>query len=295
MEIKPKQKFAKITVGFRVGKLTVEEATHQHKNGYIVWKCRCDCGNEILVDTRCLQRGTKRDCGCSTKVKSTQKDLTGMRFGRLVCIEPTEQRGNGGGVIWRCKCDCGNECLAVSTQLTKGYKKSCGCLGHPALKDFVGKRFGMLTVIAYAGKRAGMHRWKCRCDCGNQTIVGQTLLQTGKTKSCGCLQATIIYENLKLCEGTSVTALETRKGKLLSSNTSGYTGVYQNKRNGKWVAQITFKGKTYYLGAYDKIEDAVKARKCGEEMHDDFLEWYYREHGDKGIKNQEFNQRDNTC
>jgi len=41
-----------------------------------------------------------------------------------------------------------------------------------------------------------------------ETVVGQTLLQTGKTKSCGCLQATVIYDNLKLCEGTSVTLLE---------------------------------------------------------------------------------------
>lgn len=33
--------------------------------------------------------------------------------------------------------------------------------------------------------------------------------------------------------------------------------------------------QTFYLGTYDIIEDAVKARKCGEEMHEDILEWYY--------------------
>lgn len=43
----------------------------------------------------------------------------------------------------------------------------------------------------------------------------------------------------------------------------------------KWQAQITFRGKTYFLGAYEMIEDAVAARKRGEEMHDQFLEWYY--------------------
>ena len=143
------------------------------------------------------------------------------------------------------------------------------------MKEFVGKRFHQLTVIEYAGKKAGMHRWKCRCDCGRETIVGQTLLQTGKTKSCGCLQSSIITENLKLGEGTSVAILEASKRKLLPSNQSGFTGVYQNKKTGKWTAQITFKKKTYYLGSYDKMEDAVKARKRGEEMHDDFLEWYH--------------------
>lgn len=113
-----KQNKLKIEPGCRVGKITVEEATPQRRSGYTVWRCRCDCGGEILLDTRYLQRGTVKDCGCTAKVKPGQKDLTGMRFGRLVCIEPTEERGAGGGIIWRCRCDCGNECLAVSTQLT---------------------------------------------------------------------------------------------------------------------------------------------------------------------------------
>ena len=33
--------------------------------------------------------------------------------------------------------------------------------------------------------------------------------------------------------------------------------------------------QTFYFRTYDIIEDAVKARKCGEEMHEDILEWYY--------------------
>lgn len=144
-----KQNKLKIEPGCRVGKITVEEATPQRRSGYTVWRCRCDCGGEILLDTRYLQRGTVKDCGCTAKVKPGQKDLTGMRFGRLVCIEPTEERGAGGGIIWRCRCDCGNECLAVSTQLTHGFKKSCGCWGHPPLKEFVGMRFGKLTVTGY--------------------------------------------------------------------------------------------------------------------------------------------------
>lgn len=266
----------RIELGVCIGKLRVLEATDQRKGGYIVWRCTCGCGGEILLDTRTLQRGTVRDCGCETKVRPGQKDLTGQRFGRLVCLEPTKERSkNGGGVIWRCRCDCGNECLAPSGQLLKGYKKSCGCLSHPPLKEYIGKRFGMLTVIEYAGKKDGMHRWKCRCDCGRETIVGQTLLQSGQTKSCGCLQTSVIRENLKLAEGTSVTILESLKHHKNTNNTSGYTGVYQNKKSGRWIAQIGFQGKMYYLGSFEKKEDAVKARKAGEEMHEEFLEWYY--------------------
>ena len=136
----------------------------------------------------------------------------------------------------------------------------------------------MLTVLEYAGKQGGMHRWRCLCDCGKESIVGQTLLQSGKNKSCGCLQRGAILDNLYLMDGTPVTKLEAMRGRRLSSNTSGYTGVYWNAKNQKWAAQITFRNKTYYHGTYDKIEDAVIARKRGEKMHDDFLEWYYEAH-----------------
>lgn len=276
-----KQQAAAIRPGVRVGRLTVAEATPQRKNGYVIWRCTCDCGGEICLDTRCLQRGKVTDCGCVSPLRPTQKDLTGQRFGRLVCLEPTDQRGPGGGTVWRCRCDCGAECLAVSTQLLHGHKKSCGCISHPPLKDFVGRRFGMLTVLSYAGKRSGMHQWRCRCDCGAETVVGQSLLQSGRTKSCGCLKKEQIRENLRLVDGTSVTILEATKGRLLASNTSGCNGVYRNRRTNKWITQITFKGKTYYLGSYDRLEDAAEARRRGEELYDSFLQQYYADHPDQ--------------
>ncbi len=264
----------RLGLGYRFGKLTVAAKTGRHKNGYTVWLCDCDCGGSIELDTRAIQRGAYKDCGCETKVAPRARDLTGMRFGKLVAISPTEERKYH-TTVWRCVCDCDKVAYVPASQLLSGYVKSCGCLSHPPLKDYIGKRFGKLTVISYEGKRDGQHIWRCRCDCGNETEVRQSYLQCGHTTSCGCAQAEAYRENLKLVDGTSVTKLEASKKHLLRSNTSGYTGVYQQKATGKWAAQITFKGKTYFLGAYDRIEDAVKARKSGEEMHDEFLEWYY--------------------
>lgn len=268
----------KIGIGYRVGKLTVKEATEERRGGYTVWRCACGCGGELFLDTRYLKRGTVTHCGCETSVVPEIRNLMGRRFGRLVAVEPTQKRVRG-RVVWKCLCDCGNETEADSGQLLAGYKKSCGCLGHPPLKDYIGKRFGMLTVTEYAGKRAGMHRWKCVCDCGKETVVGQTLLQTGKTKTCGCLQNSVILENLKLYEGSSVAIIEHYKKHLSASNKSGYNGVYQHKKSGKWCAQITFKGKTRFLGSYASIADAVKARQRADEEIDAFLEQYYAEHG----------------
>lgn len=44
------------------------------------------------------------------------------------------------------------------------------------------------------GKLNGrQYYWKCKCDCGNETIVLGTSLRTGITKSCGCAK----YDGLK--------------------------------------------------------------------------------------------------
>lgn len=272
------KKRGKIGPGYRFGKLTVEGKSDRRKNGYIVWNCRCECGNTILLDTRNIQRETVLDCGCSTNVRPGQKDLTGRRFGRLIALRPDGTRDKFGNVMWICQCDCGNVVTASRQVLTAGYKKSCGCLGRPPLKDLVGKRFGKLTVIEYAGKEKGVHRWKCLCDCGNETVVSQTLLQKGRTRSCGCLLAATARRNLKLAEGTSLAKLEANRTRRFSNNSSGYTGVYLQKRTGKWAAQITFKKKTYYLGSYATIEEAIEARKKGEGMFEEFLDRYYKEH-----------------
>lgn len=75
---KRKEDSTVIGIGSKVGLLTVEEPTGQRKAGYIVWRCRCVCGGEILLDTRCLQRGTVTHCGCQSPVRPGQKDITGI-------------------------------------------------------------------------------------------------------------------------------------------------------------------------------------------------------------------------
>lgn len=51
------------------------------------------------------------------------------------------------------------------------------------------------------------------------------------------------------------------------TNTSGYTGVCWDKDNDKWAASITVNYKHIRLGRFNKIEDAVRARKEAEEKY----------------------------
>lgn len=59
-------------------------------------------------------------------------DLTGRKFGRLtvMCRSGTYQRPSGNKEpTWRCRCECGNEVVVLSSNLKKkGNTLSCGCL-----------------------------------------------------------------------------------------------------------------------------------------------------------------------
>lgn len=49
-----------------------------------------------------------------------------------------------------------------------------------------------------------------------------------------------------------------------SNNTSGHKGVTWDKNRNKWIAQISVDYKNINLGRYDRIEDAIEARKRAE-------------------------------
>lgn len=123
-------------------------------------------------------------------------DLTGKRFGRLTVIKKSDKRDKSGSVYWDCECDCGNKCEIAGSQLRKGVTKSCGCLDHP---DLTGKKFGKLTVIGLGEPRIKpcgkpVRIWKCQCDCGNETNVCTSDLNSGHTTSCGCVKKNILAD-----------------------------------------------------------------------------------------------------
>lgn len=54
------------------------------------------------------------------------KDLKGRKFGRLTCVEKVG-KDNQNRAKWLCRCSCGNRKVIISTSLTGGKTKSCGC------------------------------------------------------------------------------------------------------------------------------------------------------------------------
>lgn len=260
----------KSIAGQRFGKLiAVEETEGRGAGGSVVWRCVCDCGNEILSTRAQLIKGYRKSCGCMSH--PTLKDYVGKQFGQLTVVE---YAGKEKGMHrWRCLCSCGKSTVVGQSLLQSGKTKSCGCLARPKAKDLKGKQFGQLTVIRFEENREGRYLWRCHCACGNETVVQQYNLISGKTKSCGCLQSRIILDTMQFVDGTSIARIKSAGKTVSSNNTSGVNGVYWNRKSGKWIAQIGFKKKTYYLGSFMNKDDAIRARKRAEErLYGEFLE-----------------------
>lgn len=121
-------------------------------------------------------------------------DKTGQKYGRLTVLYLAPYRKSG-RITWHCRCDCGNEIDVISSHLTSGHTRSCGCLQkeaasklNPAL-DLTGQHFGKLTAIERAPSKNSHTYWKCICDCGNTIITATTSLTSGHTTSCGCINS----------------------------------------------------------------------------------------------------------
>lgn len=50
--------------GRRFGRLTVIERHGSDKRGSALWRCVCDCGNEVVVVSGSLRSGNTQSCGC---------------------------------------------------------------------------------------------------------------------------------------------------------------------------------------------------------------------------------------
>lgn len=131
----------------------------------------------------------------------TEKDIQseiGKTYNSWTIIS-FDKLGNNGHRYYICRCVCGKERSVNIYNIKNNKSKSCGCQKKTTLKNLVGERFGRLTVIERVqnhikpnGQPTTM--WKCKCDCGNTTIVSTGNLKSGNTKSCGCLSIDLITD-----------------------------------------------------------------------------------------------------
>jgi len=140
----------------------LERAERTVKSGRLSWRCRCDCGNEVIVDGGDLRSGKTMSCGCiltrpldghekllrsdlalmrarrkehaSRPVKKPKvrplkrRNLTGRLFG-LLTVRRFDHRDQYRKDYWLCFCGCGRKRIVRADKLISGRHTSCGCKG----------------------------------------------------------------------------------------------------------------------------------------------------------------------
>jgi len=228
-------------------------------------------------------------------------DLSGKSFGNLKVIKRDTTK-IGKSVYWICECQCDNKTIVSvrGQNLKSGNTVSCGCVNKQNIHkkqrnsiDITDKIYGKLVAKYYVDSCKRGAIWHCVCKCGKEKDVCLSDLQSGKVKSCGCLEvANRKIQNKKLqnmiIEDTNIGII--KKSEPNKNTTTGVRGVSWCASKQKYIATITFQKKRYYLCSSRDLEECKKARKEAEEhLYGDFISYYsstYPDKWDMMVKNQ---------
>ena len=116
-------------VGKRFGSLVVTEMIYKDNAPTFV-KCKCDCGNTIIRRATYLTGGDTTSCGCVQKERAreaNEKDFTGVTSNYGVTFLYKDSKNAKGQCLWKCRCACGKEFVALPAKILNGHTTSCGC------------------------------------------------------------------------------------------------------------------------------------------------------------------------
>lgn len=87
-------------IGNRYGRLVVTDYAYKTKGMGCYWKCKCDCGNEIIACGVCLRSCSTKSCGCYRR-ENFQKVIERKKQNAKY-QKPSRIRSIWGNMIYRC-------------------------------------------------------------------------------------------------------------------------------------------------------------------------------------------------
>lgn len=240
--------------------------------------------------------------------KYNYKEYLGKTINKLT-INSYDKVGNF--TYFNCSCECGGTKRTIASNIILGKTTSCGCVqreratsSHKKFNKYdLSKKYGIgwttNTNREFYFDLEDYDKIKKYCWCetpsgylrANDLVpfsrknIRMHRLVMGKFDDDGLVIDHINHNtldnrknNLRICQ-----EINNAKNKVkLNSNSTGVTGVSKNK-NGKYEAYITCNYKRKFLGYFEQLEDAIKARKEAEEKY--FGEYSY-DNSMKYSKNQ---------
>lgn len=192
------------------------------------------------------------------------RDLSGMRFGRLVVLSRAGKLGRM--TAWLCKCDCGASNAVVGASLSAGSTKSCGCLRFDTKNNL---RHGMTRTPTY---RTWMNM---RNRCAGNMPDALRYVESGIT----VCNRWGVFENFLTDmgarpAGASIDRLDNARG--YEPGNCRWATPKQQSRNRSFNVLITFRGETRCASEWAELLGLSAKRvqqrvRCGWTRPEDIL------------------------
>ena len=201
-------------------------------------------------------------------------DRTGQVFGKLTVVEQAG-RDKLKKVLWRCKCECGNDTVVISGSLVTGNTTSCGCF----LKETITKHGGWKNA-SYNTWRAMMRRCYKPQDkdypryggvgvtvCPQWHEYARFVADMGEPAGDETLDRRDAYGDYtpENCRWAGVQT-QNRNVRVRLSSKTGVTGVSKTV-SGSFMAKVTVGRQSFYSKCFATVQEAAAARKELERLH----------------------------
>lgn len=163
---------------------------------------QCRCGNTAEIRLTKILTGRTLDCGCGHQKRLQEaiikkyQDIIGSEINGWTILEIIPSDNSNVHTRAICQCQCGTIKEVRLSYVRQGRSKDCGCgrkamLRETLTKNIIGQRFGKLVAVELLEESNKFKRrlYRCKCDCGNETVVPSNSLIAGHTQSCGCLNS----------------------------------------------------------------------------------------------------------
>ena len=198
-------------------------------------------------------------------------DRTAQVFGKLTVIEQVG-RDKLKKVLWRCRCECGNEAVVVSGSLVTGNTTSCGCIVPNFKHGGSGKgsynTWRAMMRRCYNPKDKDYPRWGGKgitvyASWHDYATFAKDVGEPSGVETFDRINPTGNYEPSNVRWATPT--LQARNIRIPKTNKTGIIGVLFH--GGCYYATITIQKKKYYSKVCKSLEEAAMARKQLEQIH----------------------------
>lgn len=194
------------------------------------WKCRCDCGKEVIVRGSQLKSGKTKSCGCLNRDKTIERNIASRKLNKYIEYD-----------------DC---YIGIATNGDKfkidkeDYEKIKNHTWQANKKGYI--------YTQYKSEKIFLHRIVMNVhgdDWVNKRIDHINHDVTDNRKS-----------NLRIVTSSQ----NTMNSKVRSESGTQIKGIHKRKDCRRYEVSIYKNGKAHYLGLYKTLDEAIEVRKNAE-------------------------------